>query len=284
MGGVGLGELLAFLAPPSRGKTSYLWRTATNAAQYGRHVLGVTLEIRRSKCWQRHYQCLTHLTNSELLNARDLVSAERSKMRGSLHIHDYAFSKFTPSMLQADVELLRSEGVPIDYVMVDYMEIMSADEVTYGKGSGKHVFLGDMVTELRRVANVLDVPIITAWQINRQGADRYTFTREDISECWETVKSADILLGINQGEMELENNCVRLKVMKQREDTALPLIWLHSDLRRMIIKPWEDKDVEAEDGTGEVGSGDRSGSVHSGRVAGRRRTTGSGSSRGQRGT
>jgi replicative DNA helicase len=279
MGGVGYGELLVYLAPPCRGKTSYLWRTATNAAQVGRNVLGVTLEINGRKCWQRHYQCLTHLTNTELADARDLVVAERDRMPGKLWVHDYSYSKYTPTMLQADVEQMRAEGHDVDYIMIDYMEIMSASETVYGKGSGKHVFLGDMVTDLRRVANALNVPIITAWQINRQGADRYVFTPQDISECWEVVKIADIIIGLNQGELEQANNVMRAKVMKQREDTALPLVYLHSDLRRMIVKPLEDMDVTEDTATTALGSGDRPrNEMHSGRVVGRRKPSGSGSS------
>lgn len=236
-GGVGRGELLVVMAPFGRGKTSYLWRMASNAAQAGEGVWAATLEIKRYKCVNRYYQCITHLTNTELLEGRRLVAGRRKKVKGKLWIADYTSRMLTPSMVQAEVEQLRADGHEITYVMIDYAEIMRPEIRTYGKQEPK--ILGDMMVDLRRVANVLDVPIVTAWQVNRVGSTKLVFGPDDVSESWEVVKHADIILGLNQSDHEAQQNVMRIKIMKQREDVSRNIFYLHSDLRRMNITDLE---------------------------------------------
>lgn len=241
-GGVGRGELAVLLAPPARGKTSYLIAAATHAVEQGEHVLYFTLEIPQYKVCNRYYQSLTHMTYLELLTARELVDSLRKGTKGELYIADYSGSKLTPSLVHAEVEKLRGQGTPISYVVIDYAELM--DPTTgFGRQGANSRSLGDMVKDLRRVAAHFNIPILTAWQVNRGGNDKMVFSESDISECWEVVKHADILLGLNQGPMELLYNTLRMKVLKQRESPTRPLVYLHSDMTRNIIRPLEHKEV-----------------------------------------
>ena len=240
MGGVGRGELLIVLAPPERGKTSYLWRMATNAVLGKENVVAYTLEIARYKCFLRYYQGLTGLTNSEMARQPQLVAARRAQARkkGTLWVNDFSSIKFTPSMLEADLEQMFDEGLDPTYVMIDYMEMMFPTGGFGYKGKSS-ASLGEMVQEIRQIGVQFNVPIVSAWQINRPGAEKIVYSSTDISESWEVIKVADIILGLNQGPIELNNMVMRLKTMKQREDTSRGLHYLHSDLRRLIIHPLE---------------------------------------------
>lgn len=248
-GGSGCGELVVMLAPPKRGKTSYLIACATNAAAAGEHVLYLTGEISKRKVMLRYYQTLARMTYGELLRKRDKVDKLRNKVAGELYVVDYSMSRLTPSLVNYEVEQARSRGWPISYVVVDYMELMEPDG-GFGRGGANSRSLGDMVKDLRRVAVQLDLPLLSAWQVNRGGVDKYVFTTTDISESWEVVKHADIILGLNQGPQELANNVMRLKVLEQRESPKRPLIMLHSDMTRNIIMPLEGS-KDSSDGTEE---------------------------------
>lgn len=238
LGGVGRGELLVLLAPPKRGKTSYLWRMATNAVLAGETVLAVTMEIRPRKCWLRYYQSLTGLTYTEMVKNRQLIAARRAQAKGDIVLLDYSSQRFTPNMLETEIEQAWDDGLPISFVMIDYLEIM---QPSYGWGhTGKNFSsLGDMVVDVRQLAGRFDLPVVTAWQVNRVGTDKTVFCSTDISESYEVIKHADIILGLNQSNEELRNNIMRMQVMEQRESPERPLIHLHSDMTRNLIHDLE---------------------------------------------
>lgn len=233
-GGVGRGELLVIMAPQNVGKTSYLWRATSNAALAGENCWAATLEIALRKCYGRYYQCLTGLTNTEMLSARRLINQRRKQVAGHVWFNDYrGRGKLTPSQLHAELEQARDEGKDISFVMIDYAGIMKPDGARYNRGD--HLIKGEMVVDLRGVAAEFDIPIITAWQVNRIGSTKLVFGPEDVADSWEVCQHADIILGLNQTREERRENVMRIKVMKQREDTDFPLVYVHSDLRRMNI-------------------------------------------------
>jgi len=241
-GGIGRGELGVLLAPPARGKTSYLISAATYAVKQGEQVLYFTLEIARHKVFSRYFQSLTHLTYLEMLSARELINHTRNNVPGEFHVADYGKTRLTPSLVHAELEMLRSQGTDISYVVIDYAELMDPTG-GFGRQGANSRSLGDMTKEIRRVASYFDVPVLTAWQVNRGGSDKHVFLESDISECWEVVKHADIILGLNQGPLELQYNTLRMKVLKQRESPARPLVYLHSDMTRNIVRPLENMEV-----------------------------------------
>ena len=57
----------------------------------------------------------------------------------------------------------------------------------------------------------------------------------DVSECWDIVKHADIILGLNQSDEERNQKILRVNIIKQRESTARPIEYYRSDLDRMDI-------------------------------------------------
>lgn len=244
-GGVGRGELLVIMAPQNVGKTSYLWRATTNAALAGENCWTATLEIALRKCYGRYYQCLTGLTNTEMLSARRLINQRRKQVPGHLWFNDYRRrEKLSPAQLHAELEMAYNEGREVSYVMLDYAGIMKPDGMRYNRGD--HLIKGEMVVDLRGVAAEFNVPIVTAWQVNRIGSTKLVFGPEDVADSWEVCQHADIILGLNQTMAERNENVMRVKVMKQREDTDFPLVYLHSDLRRMKIMDLEGAE-DAED-------------------------------------
>lgn len=232
-GGVGAGELLVLLAGPARGKTSYLWKVATSAAQQGMNVLGITLEISESKCVRRIDQCLTGLTSDELVTARSAVRSARANIPGNLWIKDWSYRGVTTDDIGALVKRMGKNGDHVDMLMVDYLELVRP--TTYNRNAERHNY-ARVVQDMRALAVELQIPVVTAWQVNRAGSDAWLVTEKDISECWDVIKIADIILGLNQTPQDKAENLMRINVIKQREGTARPQIALYSDLDRMIIR------------------------------------------------
>jgi len=234
-GGYAAGELLTLLAPPARGKTSYLWAILASAVRQGRNGLGITLEISVPKCIRRVDQWLTGFTPDELIMNRAAVAASRKLLAGQIWVKDWAYKGITADDIKALVTRMRQKGQKVDVIMVDYLEHMAP----IVKRREERLAYGQTCKELRMLAQDLDVGIITAWQVNRAGSDSHVLTQKDVSESWEVVKHSDIILGLNQNDEELLNKVLRVNIIKQREGTVRKMFYLHSDLDRMVIHKLE---------------------------------------------
>jgi len=260
-GGVGGGELIVFLAPPCRGKTSYLCAVGARAAQAGRNVLHVTLEISKRRVARRYDTVLTNLNREEILKAPGQVVLARKKMKGCVKIKDWSYQATTPSDVKHLVKRLRAQGTDIDMVVVDYLELLEPNRRN-GKWEQRHAY-GQLGKDMRAAAVALDVPVVTAWQVNREGTNLDSVGLHHVSESWEIIKHADAIIGMNQNPEELRNKTMRLAVLKQREGTDRPEVYLHSDLDRCVIydknygpETLNDKNISLGGGSGGTGDDD----------------------------
>jgi hypothetical protein len=245
-GGVAEGELLCIVAPPARGKTSYLVAIGARAAQAGRNVLHITLEISEARVRQRLDQAWTGMKVPDMICNPKTVAHARKKVRaagGTVWVKDWSYQDggTTPADVKALVRQMRSQGTQIDMVVIDYLELMSPNRTgNFSRREMRHVF-GQQIKEIRAVAVGLGVPVLTAWQINRAGMGLDTVTMEHVSECYDINKHADIILGLNQSDGEAENNQMRIGVLKQRNGTARPQIHIKSDLDRLQIRALDEE-------------------------------------------
>lgn len=249
-GGVASGELAVLLAPPARGKTSYLVGIGTNAARRGRHVLHITLEISTRRVGRRYDSCLTGLKASELLTSVKAVAAARKQVKkngGSIHIKDWSYTDVTPADIRGLVKGMRAQGTPVDLVIVDYLELLSPNRGdNYNRREQRHVY-GQLGKQMRAMAVSLDVPVVTAWQVNREGSDMHNVELRHISESWDIIKHADQIISLNQTDAERDERIMRLRVLKQRDSTDRSQFYLHSDLDRMVIRDNADKRGDLDD-------------------------------------
>jgi hypothetical protein len=244
-GGVAAGELAVILAPPARGKTSYLCAIGANAAKAGRTVLHVTLEISGRRVVRRYDTALTHLTRPEQMGMPLVVARARDSLPGGVKIKDWSYADVTPNDIKALVKSIRQDGGDVDLVIIDYLELMSPNK-THGRQEQRHRY-GQLGKELRAVAVGLEVPILTAWQVNREGSGQHAVTLKHVSESWDIIKHADFIFALNQNDKEQQSKLLRISVLKQRESTERLTEWLSSDLDRMIIAPAGDLEGASDD-------------------------------------
>ena len=88
----------------------------------------------------------------------------------------------------------------------------------------------------------MNVPVLTAWQVNRTGAEKEMLSFADVSECWDVIKHADTIIALNRNQYELMGQRARLAVLKNREDEALAAYPIYCDMRRMIFRDLVDAD------------------------------------------
>jgi replicative DNA helicase len=235
-GGVAAGELAIVLAPPARGKTSYLCAIGAAAAKRGQHVLHITLEISTARVGRRYDSCLTGMKASQMILNPHSVAAARKAMAGEVYIKDWSYHSTSPSDIRGLVKGMRAHGKKVDLIIVDYLELLEPDSgQQFNRREQRHVY-GALGKQMRAAAVALNVPIVTAWQVNREGSDLHNVELKHVSESWDIIKHADQILSLNQSEQEQAEKIMRIRVLKQRDNTDRPMIYLNSDLDRMKIR------------------------------------------------
>lgn len=254
-GGVAKGEMMIWLGGYGNGKTSYIINQGVRIAEEGKTVLHISLEISKAKCYQRVDQALTGLNHEErLANPKLVMTARRglAQSNGKMLVKDWSHAQVTVDDIRALVRSIESQGKTVDVIIVDYLELMYP---TRHNRHGERFNFASTSKELRALANELEVPIITAWQVNRTGYEKNVISAVDVAECWDIVQHADIILGLNQSNAERDEKMLRVNIIKQRESTARPIEYYVSDLDRLIIKETKEQGDEDEEPAA-VGSGD----------------------------
>jgi len=245
-GGIANGELVILLAPPARGKTSYLCAIGARAAAAGQGVLHITLEIPGTRVVRRYDSVWTGLTAVEMIQCPGAVDAARKVMKragGSVLVKDWSYKHTSPIDVKNLVRRLRAKGKRIDLVIIDYLELMTPSGKA-GRKEQRHLY-GQLGKDIRSAAVDLDTKMVSAWQVNRAGAALDTFDLEHTSECWDIVKHADIVLGLNQNPKEELDNLMRITIRKQRSSTSRPQVLVYSNLNTNQIRDIRDQAAQA---------------------------------------
>ena len=250
-GGCGQGELMLWLAGYGQGKTSLMINQGVAIAELGGNVLHLSLEISAAKCMQRVDQKLTGMSTERRLESPKAVMSARKNLAGRYFVKDWSHAKVTVDDIKALVRRMEAKGDKIDVIVVDYLELMVPTRINR---HGERFNYSQVTKDLRSLANELQVPIITAWQVNRSGYEKYMISAVDVSECWDVVKHADIILGLNQNDQERDSKMLRVNIIKQRESTSRPMEYYESDLDCMQIREAKEQGHEDDD-PGALGTG-----------------------------
>lgn len=241
-GGMANGELTLYVGGPGVGKTNFLWDTCIGAAEQGKHVLGVTLEVNTRKCRQRCYSALTHLKSPDLITNPQMVQRAMDELPGTVMMKNMTANKPTVDDLHALISRMRQRGEQVDVLMVDYMKLMRPTGLS--RNDNKYHAYESIAVGLRELGEDLQIPTLSAWQPTRDVCTVRVLMPDNVGECWAVMQHADMVFGLNQNIEEKGNNILRLGCMKQRESSVWPLHYLHYNPERMVIK---DADEETED-------------------------------------
>jgi len=93
---------------------------------------------------------------------------------------------------------------------------------------------------LRRLASEFDIPLLTAWQANREGEKAYVLLPEHIGEDISVKQTSDIIITLNQTTGERDEKIMRMGVMKLRNSTKYPMATCRCNYDRMTIHDMDD--------------------------------------------
>ncbi len=265
------GTLSIILAASGVGKSLMMTDLISGMIKENKNVLLISLEMADKEIMKRVHANAMDLPINSLLDlnktdgelakldrpavTKEMILSAYQKMKtsgtcGKFFVKDYPSGSFSPLMLEALVESYRIEkGVEFDIVFVDYLGIMKSDLLS--PSAGLYSYIKSIAEETRASAKKLDVPIVSASQLNRSATNNVDEAdNSNVSDSMGTVMTADFLMFLLQNEEMKERKEIVCKITKNRfagkTDTWLMNIdYDHMRFNDMLIQGQVDLNIEA---------------------------------------
>jgi Replicative DNA helicase len=199
-GGFGRQELEIFAAASGGGKSVVLQNLAVNFSKQGKVGAYISLELAEELVAVRIYSMMVNKKNQEIKaspeNAGIQIKLEE-KTSGSLRIKRLPESVSTVNDIESYLrELQIKTGEKLDYVCVDYLDLLTSDRC--GPNDKSNAFVKDKFVseELRALAMKMDITVITACQFNRSGISEDKKSQSQIAGGISKIYTADNVIYI----------------------------------------------------------------------------------------
>jgi replicative DNA helicase len=250
------------LGASNSGKSLWLGNIAVNAAENGKNVAYITLEMSDKKVMKRLGSNRLRIPIDEYdKRSRDVAYMEK-KMKalkkrssftgnggdmfnttvGEIYVKEYASGTCTVADVDNYVKNLEEKkGIKIDMVVVDYLTIMQPEKSRDSNlfTNGKYLSNG-----LRAIAQTRDLVMVTAMQIGKDGYGANDIDLGDISESKAIVENTDTCFGIIRTDAMRRENKYILKLLKIR-DGGFKWEKTHFELNTEFLRIENDKKLEA---------------------------------------
>lgn len=246
-GGIVKTSLAVLCGQPGVGKTSTLVNIASRAIQSGKSVLFFTFEelvssisfyilqstfkldeqtlLKNQKKYINDFKNLLVNKNCNLYINEGLIKDKSRKNKGAT---------FSFMDINNIIDRLLSKGVKIDFLVFDYigkMARMVQEENLYMR-------VGNVAENLKEIARSMQIPVITAHQMNRMGWGSKEAGMENIADSVKIAHEADYMMFIIRSREDIKNNNPKLllKVDKNRHG--------QSNITRNAIPDYSKKIIE----------------------------------------
>jgi replicative DNA helicase len=212
-GGMGKGELFIFVSGPGGGKSWSLVNIGAQAYRKGLNVVHYTLELSEAYTSQRYDAVITGIASQNLKYHIDDIKHEIEKITGSLTVQYYPTKTASGNTLRAHLNKLIISGVKPDLVIVDYADLL---RVLGRAGDARHQELENIYEDLRGLAGEYQIPVVTASQSNKSGAESEIIQGEQIAGAYSKIMIGDFIISLSRKVSDKISGTGRWFVIKNR--------------------------------------------------------------------
>lgn len=219
-GGLGRTEMGVVVAPPGRGKTTWLIDVASEALLSGYNVFHYSFE-NNEKQILRNYD--TRIVGKEIEFITDnpdktiecILNNQKYKAKqGQLLIKKYPTKTATVTSIKAHIKQIEVVmGIKPDMIIIDYGAIVKPS-INYGD---KRDRIESTYEEIRALADETNCAIWTGAQGNRSSLSKKIVTMEDLAECFAIANIADFMIALCQTKKEKVQKRMRYFIAKNRD-------------------------------------------------------------------
>ena len=204
-------SLYVFAGETNIGKSIFLGNIAHNIAKEGKNVLVVTLEMSELLYARRICSNVTKVPMKELVGNTPAIKEAIKDQNGKIFIKEFPPSTITPSQLKGFIKKFQEQGIKLDAIVLDYLNLMHSS-----MGNNSYERIKHVTEQVRAMSYLFNCPIISATQLNRAGFDQDNPDLATISESIGLAATADVIVSIYQNEEDRELGIIRLGMMKNR--------------------------------------------------------------------
>jgi len=203
--------LYVFAGETNIGKSIFLGNIASNIAEEGKNVLLVTLEMSELLYARRICSNVTKIPMKELAQNSASIKHGMRNEDGKIFIKEFPPATITANQLKAFIKKFEEQGIKLDAIVLDYLNLMHS---TVGNNSYERI--KHVTEQVRAMSYLFNCPIISATQLNRAGFDTDNPDLATISESIGLAATADAIISIFQNEEDRGIGVIRLGMMKNR--------------------------------------------------------------------
>ena len=220
-GGLPPKTLNVALAGTGVGKSLFMCHLAASMISQGRNVLYITLEMAEERIAERIDANLLDVTIDDLYDMPksmydSKVNKLQNRVQGQLIIKEYpTAAAHTGHFKNLLDELALKKSFKPDIIFIDYLNICSSSRFKGGNISS-YFYVKAIAEELRGLAVIYNVPIVSATQTTRTGYMSSDVGLEDTSESFGLPATADFMFALISSEELEEKNQIMVKQLKNR--------------------------------------------------------------------
>lgn len=234
-GGWDVNTLNIIMAETNGGKSLWMQNFAVRAADMGRNVLYITLEMSEAKVMKR----LGSMRLKIPINEYDVVSKDIESMKnkiaelrkprpgsdifgsepGKIYSKFWAAGTVTVQQISSYVEKLQIRvNKKIDLIIVDYITLIAPLK---GMGDSLYIKGKHLAEGLRAMGAKYACPVLTGVQVAKDAWNSSDITLESVPESKAIAETADTFFAIIRTEEMRRQNLYRFKLLKQRDGDFL---------------------------------------------------------------
>jgi archaellum biogenesis ATPase FlaH len=232
-GGWDKGTFNVLMGETNVGKSMWLYNYACNAANQGRNVAVITVEMSQRKVMKRlgamrlkidvdQYDEISK-DSTFIKNRINLLKNQGNGLFNTDNPGKIFVKKFnTGACTVTDIDnyltkLEEAKGIDIDVVCLDYINLMSVDKLHKDIGTNLYMKGKHLAEGLRYIADKFNLALITATQVDRAVWGANDLKLQDIPESKAVAETADSVWGIIRNTEMKKHNKYRLKILKLRD-------------------------------------------------------------------
>ncbi len=238
------GKYYTVAACTGLGKTTLALNFADNIARNpgpdgGRVGLIISLEMSVDELTVKQLSTATRI-DADAIETGKLNETAKASVREAAELlkripieYVEGFAKVTAGSLMARVEKVRRKHKRLDFLVVDYLQLLDADE----RKENEHQKLSEISRTLKRIARMYNIPVIVLSQLNREYAKRANKDHQlsDLRGSGSVEQDSDVVMFLMpQDWADEENPGRRLFIAKHRggkKNVTIPLVFFGAQSR-----------------------------------------------------
>ena len=173
---------------------------------------------------------------------RQALKEQEDTDKGRIFIKEFPPSTITPNQLKAFIKKIIDQGIRIDAIVLDYLNLLHSTV-----GSNSYERIKNVTEQVRAMTYIFNCPVISATQLNRGGFSIANPDLATISESVGLAATADVIVSIYQNEEDRELGIIRLGMMKNRYGPRGQTQAMRIDYSTLTVTQAEDSMNETED-------------------------------------